>query len=181
MADPAKLADSPNGDARVVAAVKEGAEHAGLPWRETNYLVLRRGPYIVAAGLDESLTGETNVLHGRFVDLFDSELRVRHSVALAPATRYFLLDLDAIPSGEPRVLASACKTLPLKSGPDSLTLVVEGVAQTTGAILLRCATPPSSVLFSGDSIRSSRYSSADNLLWLRFRNEASPHEIRLKF
>jgi hypothetical protein len=181
LADPAKLAASPNGDARIVAAVKEGAEHAGLTWRETNYLLLRRGPYIIAAGLDESLTGQTNVLQGRFVDLFDSRLRVRHSVALAPSTRYFLLDLDAIPSGEPRVLASACKTLPLKSGPDRLTLVVEGVADTPGVILLHCAGAPSSILFSGDDIQTSHYSSPDNLLWLRFQNEASPHEIRLKF
>ena len=32
-------------------------EAVGLDYRETNYLALRRGPYVVAAGLDESIDG----------------------------------------------------------------------------------------------------------------------------
>ena len=51
--NPADVAKSAEGDARLVATVKQAAAHAGLKWRETNYLLLRRGPYVLAAGLEE--------------------------------------------------------------------------------------------------------------------------------
>jgi len=58
---------------------------AGLSWRETNYLRLERGPYVIAAGLDESVGDAPKTLRGRFVNLFDPELNVRSEVVLAPA------------------------------------------------------------------------------------------------
>ena len=56
--NPADLAKTAKGDTRLVAAVKQAAACARLKWRETNYLLLRRGPYVLAAGLEESLGGE---------------------------------------------------------------------------------------------------------------------------
>ena len=56
--NPAGLAKTAEGDARLAATVKQAARQAGLKWRETNYLLLRRGPYVLAAGLDESVAGE---------------------------------------------------------------------------------------------------------------------------
>ena len=106
--NPAKLAASADGDRTVVAAVKEMAAAAGVPWRETNYLMLRRGRFVIAAGLDESVAGEPRVLRGRFVNLFDSELTVRTTVELTPGSRWFLLDIDAAKARPPAVLASAC-------------------------------------------------------------------------
>ena len=60
--NPAGLAATAEGDARLVATVKQAAAHARLKWRETNYLLLRRGPYVLAAGLDESVAGEPKTL-----------------------------------------------------------------------------------------------------------------------
>ena len=44
--NPASLAANAEGDARLVATVREAAACARLKWRETNYLLLRRGPYV---------------------------------------------------------------------------------------------------------------------------------------
>ena len=79
---PAEFSASAEGAAQVVAATQLAAEKAGLKWRETNYLLLRRGPYVIAAGLDESIAGEPRALQGRFVNLFDSELRVLNDVSI---------------------------------------------------------------------------------------------------
>jgi len=57
---------------------------------------------------------------------------LRDSIALTPGTRVLLRDLDAAPQSGVRVLASACKALPLKQEERSLTLVVEGVAPDSG-------------------------------------------------
>jgi hypothetical protein len=108
-----------------------------IPWREANHLLLRRGPYLIGAGLDESIAADATVVKGRFINLFDAELRLRRSVALEPGARVFLLDLDAVGGRQPRLLASACKALPLKQEEATLSFTVEGVAGTPAVVLLR--------------------------------------------
>src|SRR5262249_744908 len=76
------------------ALVRSACEDVGMKCRETNYLVLRRGPYVVAAGLDESLDDPPHLLQGHFLDLFDAHLPILELVSLTPGSRRFLLDLD---------------------------------------------------------------------------------------
>lgn len=179
--NPARLAASAAGDAQVVETVKRAAARAKLKWRETNYLLLRRGPYVIAAGLDESLADAPKELHGRFVDLFDAELRVRDRVALAPGSRFFLLDLDAARRRAPAVLASACKPLPVKPDAHSLSLAVEGVTHTPAIVLLRAPNAPRSITLAGQPLESFEYSQKEGLLWIRFPNEARPRELAVRF
>ena len=47
----------------MAALARTAAARAGLDWKKTNYLTLRRGPYIVAAGLDESVPGDPENPH----------------------------------------------------------------------------------------------------------------------
>jgi hypothetical protein len=179
--NPASLAANAAGDARLVATVKQAAVRARLTWRETNYLLLRRGPYVIAAGLDESVAGKPKTLQGRWVNLFDPELRVRQSVALTPGSRFFLLDLDALRGRQPEVLASACKALPTERGSRSLSLAVEGVINTPAVVLLRAPAPPRSVTLAGQPLRDLHYSPKDPLLWIRFTNEAAPRQLVMEF
>lgn len=179
--NPAGLAASAEGEARLVAVVKQAAERTRLKWRETNYLLLRRGPYVIAAGLDESVAGEPKVLPGRWINLFDPEVRVRQSVALTPGSRFFLLDLDAVRGRRPQVLASACKALPVQSGARSLSLMVEGVANTAAVVLLRVLAAPRSITLAGQPLASFHYAPEERLLWIRFANEASPRKLAIEF
>jgi hypothetical protein len=179
--NPAALAASAAGDARLIEVVKSAAATARLPWKETNYLLLRRGPYVVGAGLDESIGGEPKALRGRFVDLFDAELRVRDRVALTPGSRVFLLDLDAVGRPEASVLASACKALPVNPRPGALTLAVEGVARTPAVVLVQAPAAPRAVTLGGEPLAAFEHSPADRLLWLRFTNQSTPRELQVRF
>ena len=179
--NPARLATETDGDARLRDAVKAAAAAIGIKWQEANRLLLRRGPYLVAAGLDESRPGAPKVLSGRFVNLFDPELRVLTRVTLAPGARFFLLDLEAAGGPEPQVLASACKALSTQHDWKALTLAVEGVAGTPGVVLLHTPLPPRTVTLAGQPSKDYEYSAADQLLWIRFPNEAHPRELRLTF
>jgi hypothetical protein len=178
--NPARIAADADGDARWADTVKQAASHAKLEWRLTNYLLLRRGPYLIASGLDESIAGEPKELRGRFVNLFDPELRLQRAVTLAPAARFFLLDLDAPELAQRRLLASACKALPLKGDAHSLTLAVEGVAGTPAIVLLRAPEPPRAVTLAGQPCPQYQYSASDRLLWIRFTNESRPRELRVE-
>ena len=178
--NPARFAASAEGDARVAAAVKAAATAAKLPWRETNYLLVRRGPYVLGAGLDESVPGEPKQLHGRFVNLFDPNLQVQRTVTLTPGARLFLLDLDATTAATP-LLASACKAVVQKSNKHSVSLLVEGVADTPAVVLLRIPHLPGSVTLAGQKLQNYVYSVDQGLLWIRFQNEARLKDLVVGF
>ncbi len=179
--NPVRLAASPAGADEVVAVTKQAAERAKLKWRETNYLLLQRGPYTIAAGLDESLAGPSKILHGRFVNLFDAELRVQDSIELAPGTRYFLRDLKTAKGGDLQLLASACKALPVAAAGKSRSFAVEGVAGTPAVLLFHAPKAPRTITLNGQPIEKFEYAKADKLLWLHFENEARPRTLSLKF
>jgi hypothetical protein len=179
--NPAQFTASPEAENRLVAALKKAADLAHMRWRETNSLLLRRGPYVIAAGLDESIKAEPKTLAGSWVNLFDPELHLQKAVTLTPGSRYFLLDLDAVRGGDGTVLASACKVLPIKSESDSLDFAVEGVADTPAVVLLRTAQAPGAVTLADQTLEKVVFSATEHLLWVRFANQAKPRTLSLSF
>ena len=177
--NPVDFSEEADGDTRLINWLKTAAASVQLPWHETNRFILRRGPYIIAAGLDESVSREPTVLSGHFVNLFDSELRAQTNFTVAPGQRCFLLDLDGVGTRQPKVLASACKVLPASSGPDDFTWTVEGVGDTSAVVLLKAGGKPSKVTLDGAAVDDVKY--ADGLLWVRFKNEARARQLTLRF
>ncbi|HEU5069526.1 MAG TPA: hypothetical protein VFV96_03825 [Verrucomicrobiae bacterium] len=174
---PAQCAASAAGAERIVATTRQCARAAGLKWRETNYLLLRRGPYVIGAGLDESIVAKPRVLRGRYVNLFDPKLQVVSQVVIEPGTRWFLLDLDRVQGRAPRLLASACKALPMPAPAGQLEFTVEGVGDTPAVVLLAAKHPPGAVTLAGQRVEAVEYSKADGLVWLHFTNAASPRVL----
>jgi hypothetical protein len=166
---------------RVVETAHTAAEKIGLPWRETNYLLLRRGPYVIASGLDESIGGEPCVLTGRFVNLFDPALQVQTKISIVPGAREFLLDLDAPSDSQSPLLASACRSLLKEQTSHHLSFSVNGVGETPGIMLLRMDEAPKAVTLDGKSLEDFNYSSKDKLLWIRFENIARPQTLSVDF
>jgi hypothetical protein len=164
-----------------VSAAKTAATDGGIKWRETNYLLLRRGPYLIGAGLDESVAGEPKGLKGHFINLFDPELRLQTNVALSASARLLLLDLDSARLKRPTVLASACKAVPAKSDSATLSLTVEGVASTPAIVLISSAKPAKGLTLDGQDLKDFEYSSSEQLLRVRFENQSKPRELRVTF
>lgn len=181
--NPARLAASPEGDRSLVPLVRQAVERSGGRWRETAHLVLRRGPYVIAAGLDESIAAAPKEVRGRFVNLFDPELAVREGPKVGPGDRLFLLDLHEVRGGSPKVLASSAKVLPRVGGkPVGVYIAdVEGVARTPGVVLLHAASAPKRVTLGGQELVDVRYSAKDRLAWIRFTNESRPRELAVGF
>lgn len=166
---------------RVVAVARLAAQKAGLSWRESNYLLLRRGPYVITSGLDEPASTSVHVLNGNFVSLFDPALRVQNTVSLTPGSRQFLLDLDVARTGKAHLLASACKALLQDQADDHLRFAVEGVGDTQGIVLLEAVRPPRAVVLDGQPLDTYEYSAENHLLWIHFANEARPRELSVQF
>ena len=178
---PAALSYQEDGANRVRQAVKQAASEVRLPWTESNALVLRRGPYLVASGLDESVPDtQPSVLRGRLVDLFDAELPVLSEVALSPGRRALLLDLDRFPAEKARVVAAACRVRDEAVLGRTLSFRASGIAQTNAVVRLLIPSEPKAVLVNGLPLTADRYDYAAGTLRLRFANspESVPVEVR---
>ena len=178
---PVSFALSVEAETRLISSLQQAARKAQLKWNEKNYLALQRGPYVIGAGLDESVTASPKTLKGRFVNLFDPELAVQRSIALEPGKRVFLLDLKAVKRSKPRVLASACKALLTKTEGRKMTWTVEGVGETPAIVLIASDKPPRTVELTSNAPVTHSYSSAEGLLYVRFTNEARPRELTIEF
>lgn len=179
---PVKFALSAEADKRLASVAQKATEQAGMEWKETNFLALKRGPYLVGAGLDESVAGATKTFEGKYVNLFDPKLELQTSFSLTPGQRVFLLDLNAVKSDRTKLLASACKALPAQK-PDgqTLTWTVEGVGGTNAIMLFSCARQPLSITLENQEITDIRYNATEQLLHVNFPNESSPRQLRIQF
>ena len=180
-ANPAALASQPDGDNTLVSAVEQAVPGSRVRWHETNHLLLRRGPYVIAAGLEESPAPTNQVLHGPFIDLFDSELSVQETVTLKPGNRYLLMACPKQPAPEVQVLASACKVVSGLTGRGEFHCTVEGIAETPGIVLLRLPAKPLSAELDSQALEVSRFDPATGLAWFKFSNQARPRELLVRY
>lgn len=182
-ASPAALTYQANGADAVRDLVQAACKSAGLTYQETNFLSLRSGPYLVAAGLDESLPDAPQVLTGNFIDLFDADLPVLKTVTLTPGHRSFLLDIDRIPHPGPVILAAACKTTGTRLLPDGgYEFHATGPDKTEAAVRLRLLSPPQSATVDNRPLKSATHAwdSGTQTLLLRFPNSAAGVWIRIE-
>jgi hypothetical protein len=134
------------------------AQKIGLEWRERNYLMLRRGPYVVAAGLEESIANRPFILTGRFINLFDAQLGLLKKVTLNPGSRYLLIDLDALRTGKAHLLASACSAQLIVNQDKQINFTVEGIDQTQAILLLEAPREPKAITLNGKAVTQFEYS-----------------------
>jgi len=149
LSSPAELAHLSEGADVVLARVLEARQALGLPWSEGNVLALRRGPYVVAAGVDESDVGEPTDLPGTFVDLFDSRLTVRIDPKVLPDTCWLLYDLAHCP-GYPWVIAAAGCVRDESWNGHALSFSVEGMIGTVCAVRVWIPSEPLYVQAGGE-------------------------------
>jgi hypothetical protein len=203
---PAALTHSADGSARLQMVLERACTAAHLVYRATNYIVLRRGPYVVAAGLDESLPEPPHVVEGHFLDLFDPHLALVNRVVLTPGSRHLLLDVEREGQGSveqaqdlggrhkachnarpaaspsPRVLAGACKILGIGEGEGWFHFYAEGPEGTTAVVCVRFPHRPKQIVVDGQSLPASDWAWEPtlHLLHLRFPNAAEGHVVKVK-
>jgi len=84
-------------------------------------------------------------------------------------------------TGKTHLLASACKTLPKVSTNNQISFTVEGVGETPAIMLLESVEAPRAVTLDGKNVTDLEYSAKEHLLWIHFKNDASPHELAVQY
>jgi len=168
---PADLSHRKDGGDVVRGAVKQAARSINLPWQESNALVLQRGPYVVASGLDESVPDAPfQRLQGRFIDLFDHRLSVLSQVELLPGKRAYLFDLNASTAKRIGVVAASCRVRDEVVDGRTLRFAASGIAQTTAVVCVVLPRQPKTISVNGQAVAPGNSDFKDGLLHLRFPN-----------
>lgn len=180
---PAALSYRKDGGATVLDFARQAATAIKVTWKETNALVLRRGPYVIAAGLDESIPGaKTYTLDGDFINLFDANLPILNHVTLSPGSRLLLIDLNRIQGNTlAKVIAASCRITDERSNPDQLTFYAEGIADTNAAVRIQSGKKPSEIVVGNAKLLPEQYELDKGTLFLRFQNTPSPQRIEVHF
>lgn len=152
-------------------------EAKGIDWRTQGSIALRRGPYVAVAGLDEADVPGVP-FEGRYVDLFDPELRLQRRVPVLPDSRQLLVDLDRY---DRPVVACAGAVTNDKIVGDTWSGDIEGIGDTPGVLLLRLPRLAKSATLDGGPLTDMKVEEGENLVWLHFANTARPRHIEVKF
>lgn len=177
---PAGLSRSKDGADRVRTWVKSAMKEIGVEWKETGSLVLRRGPYIIAAGLEEPVgdTG-THTLTGRFIPLFDANAPVIQDYEVKPGSRALLVDLGR--TATPCILAAACRVNQIQISGDGITCNVDGQAETNAVMCFAIPSPPKSVTLAGTPLPADALEYSDGVLRIRFENTVDRRELDVRW
>jgi hypothetical protein len=179
---PAALTYKSGGAETVRKATRQAAAAVKLAWKETDSLVLRRGPYLVAAGLDESVpNGPPYMLRGTYLNLFDPELTILTDVTVAPRSRMLLLDLNRVKAAGTKVVAAAFRVRDEKSDGKTLQFQADGIGDTNGIAQIAVPAAPVEVLVAGQPLDPSKYDLSRGMLRMRFPNSVEPVQVLVRF
>jgi hypothetical protein len=184
---PAAITYLPNGGSVVHDLVQSVAKSAHLPLKETNALILRRGPYVIAAGMDkepgviqQSSTPPQSVT-GDLINLFDADLSETSEVTVEPGTRSLLLDVNYFKVSTPRILAASAKITGERATAGTLVFQAEGIDQTRAAVRILLTKTPREITVNGKHLDTDQYRQSGRTLLLHFVNTATPQQIEVLF
>jgi hypothetical protein len=179
---PAGLSRSNEGAEVIRSAVQRAMAATGQAWKQSPALVLRRGPYIVAAGLEDERAERAAPieLKGRFIPLFDASQPVVRTYSVGPGVRGLLVDLDRYPKDHAGVVAAACRVNREKVTEESITFDTNGQAGTNAVVSLLLPRAPKGVSIDGEAMRGDAWDYSEGVLRLRFANRAETIRIEIK-
>lgn len=183
---PAALTYTSSGAQTVSTLLQKAADAIHLSLKTTNALILRRGPYVIAAGLDEESGIAQRPEHpasvtGDLINLFDPDLTESDQITIKPGTRALLLDVNYFKSSTPRILVASAKIMDEHASSDSLTFQAEGIDQTQAVIRILSAKPAREIRLNGKSLDPGQYQHTGRTLLIHFSNTATPQQIQVLF
>ncbi|QNL51754.1 hypothetical protein H8S90_09345 [Olivibacter sp. SDN3] len=152
--DPKELVMEVEGDKDFMVHVKTAyKDFAGAGKLELkNNFLLERGPYLIAAVLDEHVDKSPLVINGPVIDLFDPNLPVRDNVRINPGEQGFLYDLGKNITDEPKVLAAAARVYDEKVGGNGYSFTVKSPSNTINVMRISLPSEPENVTATGSTV-----------------------------
>ena len=152
--DPKEYVLSEGGDSRFVETVgklyRDSAKAGEMKMK--NSFCLERGPYTIAAVMDESVSDEPLTITGTLVDLFDPKLPVYTSVQILPGHQGYFIDIDRVDHGKAQVLAGSSRAEDEHRTGSSYSFTAKSPIDTDGISRVLLPEKPSSVTVNGEEV-----------------------------
>ena len=175
---PVALTRNLAGARQVMYLARQAIELSGGTYAQTNAFILRRGPYLIAAGLNESTDQSGPLLAGPLIDLFDPNLAVVSDVRIDSGSRRLLLKVDkANPTGQPKVLAAAAKVTDPRLENGAFSFNAAGPEGTEAVVRVAFPQQPIEVSASGlpqPTPSTMTWDEPSKTVLIRFANAPSP-------
>jgi hypothetical protein len=138
-----------------------------------NHFYLQRGPYDIAAVLDEGPTTAPFEVKGPLIDLFDPALPVLDKKIIQPGEQAFLYNLNRVKGYRPRVLCAASRVYDEKITRNRYSFITKSPSKTQNVMRIVLPSAPVDVSISGNPQRPP---GGLNITW-----DAATHTCLLQF
>ena len=150
---------------------------AGAMLEEKNSFVARRGAYLAASVLDESVSDAPLALEGRYIDLLDCHLPVVGEKRVAPGEQAFLYDIARCGKKAPAVLCGSARVTRERVEDRVLRFTASCPAGTRGALRILFDRIPGPI-DAGDGASAS-WDEGSKTLLLEFPNSPSGVDVSI--
>jgi hypothetical protein len=181
-ASPADLSHQQGGAERIQGMAQQLAETAGIPWGTSPALVLRRGDYVIAAGLPAASQAKPVVVHGRFIDLLNAKLPVIENPQVGSDALGLFRQIDTFGT-TPGLLAASGKVSDWTADAQSIHFALSGIEGRPGDEALAILTlphAPAQISVNGAVIPSANVDFEQHVLRLHLPASAAPVAVEVK-
>ena len=186
--DPKEYVLEEGGDKMFVATVAKAYGRL----QQKNSFFLERGPYTLAAVLDEGVVSdEPLVLKGDYINLFSPELTYHSEFVVQPGTQAYLFDLSKLDKKRPQVIASASRQYDEKETTDGFSFISKSPLNTTNIICLylpkdyrsaqvSCTNAEGQPVEHKLNVLGATNTTVSRLLWITFENSPDGVKVEVK-
>ena len=180
--DPKEYVLPEGGDRQFVETVgtlyRDSAKAGEMNMKNSFYL--ERGPYTIAAVMDESVSDEPLTVTGTLVDLFDPELPVYTSAQIMPGHQGYFIDIDRVDRSKAQVLAGSSRAEEEHRSRSAYSFTAKSPIDTDGISRVLLPEMPSSVTVNGKEVfDSSGWDAGSGTYLLTYSN--SPDGVKIAF
>ena len=152
-----------------------------------NSLYLERGPYIIAAVMDESISNDPMLLKGIYIDLFDPKLPVLSEKSITPGQQAFLYNVEFIKNKrKPAVLCGASRIYDEVSKKGFYSFIAKSPLETNNVSRVSLPKKPSEVVVKnpvGDVITNAEHEwdETSGTCLIKFENDPEGVLVEIKW
>ena len=173
--DPKEFVIQEKGDQSLLSVIEKA--YGKLEYK--NHFYLERGPYTLAAVVDENAVSSKPLqLNGNYIDLFDPKLPCLKQKTVNPGEQAFLFDINVVKKrNRPQVLASASRQSDESIGKRTYSFIAKSPAETDNAMRILLPKNPKGITVSSNQF-TSEWDERTHTLLLQFEN--APEGVHVK-
>ena len=176
--DPKEFVMQAAGDQSLLSVIEKA--YGKLEYK--NHFYLERGPYILAAVVDENaVSSEPLQLNGSYIDLFDPKLPCLKQKTVNPGEQAFLFDIHAVSQkNRSQVLAAASRQSDEIIGKKSYSFIAKSPAETDNVMRILLPKKPKEITASCSPF-TSEWDEDTHTLLLQFENHPEGVQVKIEW